>query len=232
MSSPIVFSISINGLVSYLKSGCDKGFFVSEQIEDVFALMFADDVASYSDTIIRLQHLINCKERFCLSVGMHLNLLKTKIIVLRNGEALKQAEKMFYMREPVDVVSIYKYLGIYFFQKLVWSKTKDVLALQASKAVFKIFQYQRQFGRFCPNDIFKLFDSIVRPILCYGSKIWGYEYSQTIEKVQSKFCKRYACLHQSTADFLALNECGRFPLAVTYMTQCVKYWVRLIQMPK
>ena len=81
------------------------------------------------------------------------------------------------------------------------------------------------------NDIFKLFDSIVRPILCYGSEIWGYEYSQTIEKVQSKFCKRYACLHKNTADFLALSECGRYPLAVTYMTQCVKYWVRLIQMP-
>ena len=196
--------------------------------------MFADDVASFSDTIIRLQHQINCIERFCLSVGMHLNLLKTKIIVhvLRNGEALKQAEKLFYVREPVDVVSFYKYLGIYFTPKLVWSKTKDVLALQASKAVFKIFQYQRQFGQFCPNDIFKLFDSIVRPILCYGSEIWCYEYSQTIEKVQRKFCKRCACLHQNTADFLALSECGRFPLAVTYMTQCVKYWVRLIQMPK
>ena len=49
--------------------------------------------------------------------------------------------------------------------------------------------------------------------------------------MQSKFCKRYACLHKNTADFLALSECGRYPLAVTYMTQCVKYWIRLIQMP-
>ena len=149
--------------------------------------MFADDVASFSDTIIRLQHQINCIERFGLSVGMHLNLLKTKIIVFRNGGVLKQAEKWCFMREPVDVVSFYKYLGIYFTPKLVWSKTKDVLALQASKTVFKIFQYQRQFGHFFPNDIFKLFDSIVRPILCYGVEIWGYEYSPKIENAQSKF---------------------------------------------
>ena len=231
VSSPIIFSLFINDFVSYLKSECDRGIFVSEQIEDIFALMFADDVASFSDTIIRLQHQINCIERFCLSIGMHLNLLKTKIIVFRNGGILKQAEKWFYMRKPVDVVSFYKYLGIYFTPKLVWSKTQDVLALQATKAVFKIFQYQRQFGQFCPNDIFKLFDSIVRPILCYGSEIWGYEYSQTIEKVQSKFCRRYVCLHKNTAAFLAVSECGRYPLAVTYMTQCVKYWVRLTQMP-
>ena len=230
VSSPIIFSLFINDLVSYIKSECDRGIFVTEQIADIFALMFADDVASFSDTIVRLQHQINCIETFCLSVGMQLNLLKTKIIVFRNGGVLKQTEKWFYMRAPIDV-SFYKYLGVYFTPKLVWSKTKEVLALQASKAVFKIFQYQRQFGYFCPKDIFKLFDSIVRPILCYGSEIWGYEYCETIEKVQIKFCKRYACLHQNTADFFALGECGRYPLAVTYMTQCVKYWVRLIQMP-
>ena len=88
-------------------------------MEDIFALMFADDVASFSDTIIRLQHQINCIERFCLSVGMHLNLLKTKIIVFKNGGVLKQTEKWFYMREVVDFVSFYKYLGIYFTPKLI-----------------------------------------------------------------------------------------------------------------
>ena len=50
--------------------------------------MFADDVASFSDTIIRLQHQINCIERFCLSVGMHLNLLKTKLYCLEMVEYL------------------------------------------------------------------------------------------------------------------------------------------------
>ena len=97
------------------------------------------------------------------------------------------------MREVVDV-SFYKYLGIHFTPKLIWPKTNDVLSLQASKAVFKIFQYQHQFGQFCKNDFFKKsFDSIVKPILCYGSEIWGYEYSQKIEKVQIKFCKKKIC---------------------------------------
>ena len=67
VSSPIIFSLSINDLISYIKSECNRVIFVSQQIEDIFALMFADDVASFSDTIIRLQHQINCIERFCLS---------------------------------------------------------------------------------------------------------------------------------------------------------------------
>ena len=35
VSSPIIFSLFINDLVSYLKSECDRGIFVSEQIKDV-----------------------------------------------------------------------------------------------------------------------------------------------------------------------------------------------------
>ena len=83
--------------------------------------MFADDVASFSDTIVQLQHQINRIETFCLhvSVGMQLNLFNTKIIVFRNGGVLKQTEKWFYMRAPIDVVSCYKYLGVYFTPRLV-----------------------------------------------------------------------------------------------------------------
>ena len=52
----------MNDLVSYIKRECNRGIFVTQQIEDIFALMFADDVASFSDTIIRLQHQIYCIE--------------------------------------------------------------------------------------------------------------------------------------------------------------------------
>ena len=218
MSSPIIFSLFINDLVSYLKSECDRGIFISDQIEDIIALMFADDVASFSDTVIRLQRQINCIQQFCESAGMSLNLLKTKTIVFRSGGMLKQMEKWYYKGEIIDTVPFYKYLGVYFTPKLVWSETKEVLAHQASKVVCRILQYQRHFRIFSPNDIFKLFDSIVRPILCYGSEIWGYEYSKPIEKIHSQFCKKYTGLHQNTADFFALSECGRHPLAVT---QCI-----------
>ena len=128
VSSPIIFSLFINDLVSYLKSECDRGIFINDQIEDMIALMFADDVASFNDTVIRLQLLINCIQRFCESVGMLLNLLKTKMIVFRNGGILKQMEKWYYKGKIIDTVPFYEYLGVYFTPKLVWSKTKELLA--------------------------------------------------------------------------------------------------------
>ena len=76
-----------------------------------------------------------------------------------------------------------------------------------------------------------MFDIAVKLVLCYGSKIWGLRNVEKIEKVQAKFCKRYCCLGSNTADFLALGECGRLlAIAVTYMSRCLKYWIRLLQM--
>ena len=45
--------------MSYLRSECGRGVFVTDERGDIFALMFADDIASVSDTIIRLQRKFN-----------------------------------------------------------------------------------------------------------------------------------------------------------------------------
>lgn len=116
-------------------------------------------------------------------------------------------------------------------RNLFGRKQKKCWHTRQAKRFVEFFSTNDNLDFFYPNDIFKLFDSIVSPVLCYGSEIWGYEFSKVIEKIHSQFCKRYVGLHQNTADFFALSECGRHPLAVTYMTQCIKYWVRLIQMP-
>ena len=58
----------------------------------MFAFMFVDVIASVGDTIIKLQRQINFIGIFCESVGMTLNLSKTKIIVFRNGGIVKQTE--------------------------------------------------------------------------------------------------------------------------------------------
>ena len=229
--SPVLFCLFINDLHTYLQEQCDQGVFVTEDIADLFALMFADDVASFADTVFRLQQQINCIESFCKAFRMVINMLKTKVVVFRRGGIVRQNEKWFYGDTQLEVVSFYKYLGLFFTPKLVWSLTTELLSKQALKATACIFSYQWNFGHFSPNDIFKLFDSMVTPILTYGAEIWGYEYRKTIESVQAKFCKRYCGLSQTASDKMALGECGRLPLCVLYMVKCVRYWVKLLQMP-
>ena len=230
VASPIIFSLFINDLVIYLRENCGNGIFVSQDADNLLTLLFADDVAGFSDTVGRLQKISDCIASFCDSVGMKINLDKTKILVFRNGGPLKEIEKWFYNGNPVEVVSFYKYLGMYFTPKLVWSKTKDMLSKQALKAISNIIRYQRNFGRFESKGMFKIFDTVVRPIFCYGSEIWGFKYSDVIEKTHIQFCKRYCGLSTNVADFFALGECGRLPLCTTYMCNCIKYWLKIIRM--
>ena len=83
---------------------------------------------------------------------------------------------------------------------------------------------------FVHHEIFKLFDSMVKPILCYGSEIWGYEYAGTIEKVHVDFCKYFLGVNSSVNNSVALGECWRIPLCITYHTNCIKYWCKLLHM--
>ena len=102
-----------------------------------------------------------------------MNLRKAKIIVFRNGGFLKDIEKWFNKGDPMEVVSFYKYLRMYFTPKLVWYKTKDMLSNEALKAISNIYRYQRNFGRFNPKDMFKLFDTMVRPMFVMVLKYGG-----------------------------------------------------------
>ena len=61
---------------------------------------------------------------------MKINLDKNKVVVLRNGGIVKQTEKWSYCWDTIDIVQFYKYLGVYFTPKLLWSKTHEMLALQ------------------------------------------------------------------------------------------------------
>ena len=57
-----------------------------------------------------------------------------------------------------------------------------------------------------------------------------FTYSEVIEKTHIRFCKRYCSLSTNVADFFALGECGRLPLCTKYLSNCVKYWLKLIRM--
>ena len=76
-----------------------------------------------------------------------------------------------------------------FTPKLVWTKTKENLAEKANNAIITIKILQNKLGSLSIYDCFKLFDTMIVPILCYGSEIWGFEIANQIETVHDRFCK-------------------------------------------
>ena len=79
ITSPIIFSLLINDLSTLLREKCESGIFINNSIPDIISSMFADDIASCSETHIRLQNQINVIASFCSETGMKVNLDKTDI---------------------------------------------------------------------------------------------------------------------------------------------------------
>ena len=69
VSSPIIFSLFINDLVKYIRQTFETGIFVSQDIEELNAFKFADDVSRFADTVRNFQQQIHCIDNYCLETG-------------------------------------------------------------------------------------------------------------------------------------------------------------------
>ena len=79
---------------------------------------------------------------------------------------------------PLDVVQSYNCLGnvinpIGNFNGNVFKHHPEYLCKQARKAIFNILNKIKQIGDMPPKYMFFLYQSMVQPILLYGSEIWG-----------------------------------------------------------
>ena len=59
-----------------------------------------------------------------------------------------------------------------------------------------------------------------------------YEFKNRIQQMHARFFRRYCNLSSKTSTVFALGECGRMPLCVSYMTKCIKYWLKLLHMDR
>ena len=122
-------------------------------------------------------------------------------------------------------------MGLLFTPTLSWTSACEELAKQARKAICSIKQFQKPFGYFTHADIFILFDSMISPILTFGSEIWGITYSEVTEKIQVEFCKYFMGVNSTVNNSMVLGDCGRLPLCVIYFSNSIKFWCKLLRMP-
>ena len=71
-----------------------------------------------------------------------------------------------------DKHNIYRYLGLEFSLSGKFSKAKEDLSKRAMKAMFKLMSlFKPSSPRY--KTLIHLFDHTIKPILTYGSEVWG-----------------------------------------------------------
>lgn len=188
--SSILFSIYINDLVEKLRNEGAVGIQILNDSDSLIALLYADDVANLADTVRNLQMQLCILSRFCDLTGMKINVSKTKVMVFRNGGHLRENEKWYFQGQKLDV-SVYKYMGLMIMSRLVWTTATTGLATQTNKAIISILKMQHSIGYFDYVEHFKLFDTMIKPILCCAAEIWGYQHMFAIEKVRDQFVESF-----------------------------------------
>ncbi len=83
----------------------------------------------------------------------------------------------------------YKYLGLILTELLDYHITASIVATSARRALGLLIAKYKPFGGL-PYDCYtKLYDSLVQPIIDYGSSIWGTKEYSCINAIQDKTCR-------------------------------------------
>ncbi len=241
--SPLLFNLFINELPLKLQaSDINAPVLVNRSVP---CLLYADDLILLSLSKSGLQASLNLLSRFCDEWGLDINVSKSKIMTfVGNGHLMKN--KFTCCGVVLECVHEYTYLGIVITASGTFTKAKRTLTGKGLKSYFKL---ARALGNnYSHVDVgLHVFDHTVRPILLYGSEIWGacdftkasiqrntveYKIEKAYtdlpqERLNLRICKFLLGLPQCAPSDAVRGELGRFPLYIDIICNMLKYWVRL-----
>jgi hypothetical protein len=136
----------------------------------------------------------------------------------------------------IEIVESYCYLGVLFnsisrSNAFIFREHIIYVTQKASKSLFLIRNVEKKVGKLPIKVSLKLFDTLVKPILEYGSEIWiPLKEANAIERLQLKYLKYILGVKTSTSTLAVLGETGRFKLHLSFKIRTIKYWLRLCKL--
>ena len=229
--SPILFILFINELSRIFELKGIRGIQLYPDSVEITHLMFADDVAFVSDTIVGLQRQLNILETFCRTYSLTVNVQKTKVVVFKKGGHISQREKWFYNGTQLETVNQFCYVGVCFTNRLSLYKMAENMCDKAKRVLNHLFNSFGELKNIPFKTFFKVFDCKVSSIALYGSEIWGLKEMACIENLQTYACKRFLNATNGTCNDVILGDLGRYPMYIYTVKSCLSYWIRILKLP-
>ena len=111
---------------------------------------------------------------------------------------------------------------------------KQEIKKVALKALYKL---RKEMGDHFRDDVqltMKIFDTVISPILTYGSEVWGVDHdgkleNDPIEFVQTKFIRWLLGVNKFRSSNACRSEVGRFPMRKKTKCRAIKYWLKFCE---
>ena len=217
--SPMLFAIFLNDFEYSISRMYDGLGFLAGEISSylsdddiehflrIFALLYADDTIVLAESAEQLQLALNAVHKYCYDWDLTVNTDKTQIVIFSRAKVTNYPAFIF-GHDLIKVVEDYTYLGVIFNYNGLFHKAINKQARQGKRAFFALLNKVRLL-RLLVDLVFELFDSLVMPVLLYGSEVWGYSDIKQIEVLHRKFIKIILGVPQNTPNCMIYGESGR-----------------------
>ena len=222
--SPLLFILFINDMNEALSNGTFDTVTIDEL--QIFLLLFADDTVLFSYSKEGLQALLNQLCNYCNKWGILVNTDKTVAMTFKTGTRIENVD-IFYDGNKLNNVNKFTYLGVTLSANGSFYQAQKTLAQQAMKALFSLNSLFNIVSLEISEKL-KLFDTMVAPILNYGSEIWGFHNAPDIERVHIKFLKQILGVRSQTSNIAVYGELGRLPFSVMRRIPIIKYEFKIM----
>ena len=129
----------------------------------------------------------------------------------------------------INIVTYYKYLGVYLDQYLTFEKSTTVLANAAGRALGSMINKYKSMGEMGYNTYTKLFESLVCPVMDYGSSIWGGKSYDCLNNVFNRAQRFFTGVHRLCPIDGFTGDMGWVSNRVRWKVDALRLWNRLLK---
>jgi len=243
--SPLLFNIFLNDFNHVSPNDSAPSIFKKK----VSCLLYADDMVILSTTASGLQESLDHLDTYCNKWGLEVNAEKSHVITFRKSKKLKTNVAFYLQGNIIRSVENCNYLGFNLHSNGRTDLLQSTLVAKASRALFSLYKMPG-FKNISIIQQLQLFNSLIKPILMYGSEVWGIHPLLThlkkhnnyifgslfnrwsAQKVATRFCRNILGLHSKAPILPMLGDLGMYPLYIDILISSVKYWMSIMSKGK
>ncbi len=241
--SPLLFGLFIDRFEKFVEDAL-PGMGVHVRDIMVKVLLYADDLVLLAESPSQLQCILDALQMFCKYNAMTVNIKKSEGVIF-NKQFCPCARKGVPVRvrfdgRDMEIKPMFIYLGM-LFEDTCGMKKAGHRCL--SKGRYALYAMVRRCHELDIHNVYikcHLFDSLVKPILCYGCEIWGpavlargntlmdSKFIIDLEALHKGFLRQCMGLRKSTSDMVLLGELRRVPIAFNILQQSLRFFNAII----
>ena len=219
-------------------------------------LLWADDLILLSLDKATAQRQLNVLNKYCKNWGLEVNTSKTKAMIISESDCDSETTRFTLGNIHLQNVDEYCYLGITLHKSGSLKTAMDILKTKATRAFFGL---KRTVIRSSVSftAMRTLFDSLIKPVILYGSPIWlptlsvikqivkevkytnslsNPSYSQNFtkkisnlpfEKIHLSFLRWALGVHRKSSTIGMWGDTGRYPLIYQAIKLTLDYYKRV-----